>query len=289
VTSTKQTTTTTTTKQSPEKVPSFAARTDEDADPVEDRQPLSVLGAMWRYKGMCVLIVAVCVVLSAVVGLFLTPKTAATATIALKTPSEDNVLTPGSTGDASLARYTAQRARFVTSDAVLTNVARALKLDDVTALRKQLDVTPSTDSNIVSITATGDSGKQAVALATEVARAYAEETQKQVTSLTDAAIKSINESMAEVQATQKPGAGAAANDAAAATLGQLQLRSSTIRTNSALLGDGVEFVVEPKADSVVKPGLPIREAGLGFVIGLVVAATVAYLRADAEEPPEHTS
>ena len=230
----------------------------------------------------------VCVVLSGVVGLFLTRKTSATATIALKTPSQDNVLTPGATGDASLARYTAQRARFVTSDAVLGNVAQTLKLDDVTKLRSQLEVTPSTDSNIVTITASADSGKQAVALASEVARAYAIETQKQVTALTDAAIKSIDESAANVRSTLGPGAGTAVNDAAAATLGQLQLRASTIRTNSALLGDGVEFVVEPKQDSVVNPGLPIREAGLGFVLGLVIAATVAYLRADSEDPDART-
>lgn len=269
-----------------DQVPSFAALPgDEDTD---DRPPVSVLGAMWRYRWMCIVIVVVCVLLSSVVGLFLTPKTSATATIALKTPSQDNVLTPGATGDASLARYTAQRASFVTSDAVLSNVAQTLKLEDVTKLRDQLTVTPSTDSNIITITASGDSAKQAVALASEVARAYASETQKQVAALTDAAIKSINESSAQVKSTVTPN-NVAVNDAAATTLGQLQLRASTIRTNSALLGDGVEFVVQPTAGSVVNPGLPIREAGLGFVIGLVIASTAAYLRADSEDSVESSA
>ncbi len=268
-------------------VPSFAAPAEEVEEVEAPRRPVSVLGAMWHYRWMCIAIVAVCVVLSGVVGLFLTPKTSATATIALKTPSQDNVLTPGSTGDASLARYTAQRARFVTSDAVLGNVASALKLDDLASLRNQLEVTPSTDSNIVTISATGDSSKQAVQLATAVARAYAVETEKQVKALTDAAIKSINDSVEAATRAASGASSSTAKDAAASTISQLQLRASTIQTNSALLGDGVEFVVEPNPESVSSPGLPIREIGLGVVIGLVVAATAAYLRADAEDRSEH--
>ncbi len=253
-----------------------------------DRAPVGLLSAMWHYRAMCVVIVVVSVALSTVVGLVLTPKPSATATIALKTPSQDNVLAPGSTGDASLARYTAQRARFVTSDAVLGNVAAALGTDDLNGLRKKLEITPSTDSNIITITATGNSDDDAVALAGEVARAYAEETQKQVTALTDAALKSIDESAAQVRATITNN-NTAVNDAAASTLGQLQQRQAAIRTSSAVLGDGVEFIVKPDDSSVVNNKLPIKEAALGFILGLVIAGTAAYLRADSEAAAERSA
>lgn len=253
-----------------------------------DRAPVGLLSAMWHYRAMCVVIVVVSVALSTVVGLVLTPKPSATATIALKTPSQDNVLAPGSTGDASLARYTAQRARFVTSDAVLGNVAAALGTDDLNGLRKKLEITPSTDSNIITITATGNSDDDAVALAGEVARAYAEETQKQVTALTDAALKSIDESAAQVRATITNN-NTAVNDAAASTLGQLQQRQAAIRTSSAVLGDGVEFIVKPDDSSVVNSKLPIKEAALGFILGLVIAGTAAYLRADSEAAAERSA
>lgn len=248
---------------------------------VAGEAPVGLLSAMWRYKGMCVGIVVVCVLLSAGIGFLMTPEPSATATIALKTPSQDNVLAPGSTGDASLSRYTAQRARFVTSDAVLGNVGASLGVDDLNELRDQLEVQPSTDSNIITITASGTTSGDAVRLATEVTRSYAEETEKQVDELTDAALRSIDESAGQVRATITNN-NVAVNDAAASTLGQLQQKAATIRTSSAVLGNGVEFVVNPDESSVVTQQLPIKEAALGLVLGLIIAGTVAYLRADSE-------
>ncbi|UDY35499.1 Wzz/FepE/Etk N-terminal domain-containing protein [Dermatobacter hominis] len=256
--------------------------------PSGQQAPVGLLSAMWHYRGMCIVIVVVCTALSAVLGLVLTPEPSATATIALKTPGEDNVLSPGLTGDASLARYTAQRARFVTSDAVLGNVAAAMDTDDLNDLRSQLEVTPSTDSNIITISASGSSGDDAVELATEVTRAYAEETQKQVNALTDAALKSIDESAASVRATITSN-NTAVNDAAASTLGQLQQRQAAVRTSSAVLGDGVEFVVNPDDSSVAGSKLPVKEIGLGFILGLVIAGTAAYLRADSEAAAERAA
>jgi len=251
------------------------------ADRAASTRPVGLLGAMWRFKGMCVLIVVVCTALSALLGYLLAPQPTASATIALRTPGQDNVLLPGVSGDAALSRYTAQRARFVTSDAVLGNVADSIGASDLNALRERLEVQPSTDSNIITIIASGATGNEAVKLAGQVARAYGEETAKQVDELTDAALDSIEESADRVRATITSN-NIAVNDAAASTLGQLQQRASSIRTTSAVLDDGVEFVVKPDEDAVQSNDFPLKEAGLGFVLGLVIAGTVAYLRADSE-------
>ena len=44
----------------------------------------------------------------------------------------------------------------------------------------------------------------------------------------------------------------------------------------------MEFVVNPDESSVSSQQLPIREAALGLILGLVIAGTVAYLRADSD-------
>ena len=88
-----------------------------------DQNGPSLLGAMSRYRVMCALIVGAVAILSVVAALLTAGGATATATIGLRTPQVDNVLVPGLQGDASLGRYTAQRARFVTSDEVMTVVA----------------------------------------------------------------------------------------------------------------------------------------------------------------------
>ncbi|MGZ4804648.1 MAG: hypothetical protein ACXV9P_18760, partial [Acidimicrobiia bacterium] len=83
-------------------------------------------------------IVLVTVLLSLGAALLVAPRSTATATVALSTPPQNSVLAAGIQGDASLARYTAQRAGFVTSDAVLLTVAKELGSKDITALRNDL-------------------------------------------------------------------------------------------------------------------------------------------------------
>lgn len=269
-----------TTKREPDK--REPEPTESSPSPAPDvPPPVGLLGAMWRFKGMCLLIVVATVAISIGLGFLFAPQPSATATIALRTPGQDNVLSPGATGDASLSRYTAQRARFASSDAVLENVGAALGERDLNALRDNLEITPSTDSNIITITASASTGGGAVELASEVARAYGEETEKQVGALTDAALDSIEESADEVRSTITSN-NIAVNDAAASTLGQLQQRASSLRSNSALLGNGVEFVVKPDATSVKTTTFPYKEAALGLVIGLVLAGTVAFLRAETQ-------
>lgn len=248
--------------------------------------PVGLLNSMWRYRGMCTAIVVVCVVLSVGIGYLVSPGPKATATIALKTPGADNVLAPVSSSDAALARYTAQRARFATSDAVLGNVAAALGTKDLAALRDRLTIAPSTDSNAITVAASGANAAEAVNLANEVARAYGEETEKQVSDLTDAALSSIDKNVTELRSEITANGSSAVNGAAAATLAQVQQRAASIRTSSAVLGDGVDFVVKPDMSSVKDNKLPLKEAALGLIIGLVIAGTVAYLRADNEAASE---
>ena len=241
---------------------------------------IGIVGALLRYKWMSAGIVLVTVALSLGAALLVAPRAQATATIALATPPANSVIAPGIQGDASLARYTAQRAGFITSDAVLNAVAKELGRTDITTLRRDLSASPSSTSNTIVITASAATGPEAVKLADAAARAYRIETQKDVTRLTDAAMQSIDQSSQAVRNT------AQATTSAPATLSQLAISASDIRTSSALFGDGVDFVIAPRADAVSLPSIPVRELGVGLVLGLVLAATAAWIRANPQRATE---
>ena len=132
------------------------------------------------------------------------------------------------------------------------------------------------------ITASAPSGAEAVRLADAAANAYRTETKKDVQRLTDAAVASIDQSATNVR---NSATGAAAQGSASSTLSQLAVNASDIRTSSALFGDGVDYVIAPHADAVTEASLPIKELGVGFILGLVIAATVAWLRANPRRHP----
>jgi capsular polysaccharide biosynthesis protein len=220
--------------------------------------------------------------LTTAAGLFIAPPARATATIALKTPPSASVLASGLQGDASLARYTAQRARFVRSDKVIEAVAKDLRRDDITEIRGQVSATPAATSNAITIVAAAPTADEAVELASSVVTAFGEQTAAQVDALTQAAVESIDQTIAEVQASLSPDASPETVQAVETTISELRLQKSEILRASAVLDNGIEFVVEPRAEAVVEAGLPLRELMLGLILGLVCAATVAWLRADRE-------
>ena len=191
-------------------------------------------------------------------------------------------MSSGTQGDASLARFTAQRARFVTSDAVLGTVAETLGRTDLTALRHEITALPSASSNTIAIEVVADTDTEAVAFADAVIAAYRLQTEAQFARLTAAAIESIDATEADLTARLAAAPSPAAATATADTISQLRLEASRLRTAQVLFGDGVEFVNAPRLDAVVTPSFPLREAGLGLVVGLILAATVAWLRADRD-------
>lgn len=245
-----------------------------------DPQP-TLLGALWRFRAMAAAIVAVAVVLATAVGLAVAPPATASGAIALTTPPPDAVVTPGTQSEASLARFTEQRARFATSDAVLTRVADSLGRSGIEALRNDVSARASGTSNTILIEATDDDEDGAIALVVAVIDAYRTETEAEFGRLTDAAIESIESTQAEVAASLGTDPDDATASSVAATVGQLQLEISDLRTTEAVYGDGVDFVNEPREGRAASPP-PVREALLGLVVGLALAGTAAWLRADRD-------
>jgi Mrp family chromosome partitioning ATPase len=248
---------------------------------MSERTEPGLLKAMARYWRMSLVIVLGLSALSAAVAWGSGAQVQVRATIGLSAPRQNNVLYNGVQGDASLARYTTQRARFVTSDAVIGAVAADLGRDDLTALRKDIIATASVNSNVVTVLVNAADAESAVALAQSVVDSYRNQTALQVDELTDAAIASLNESADEIRNSVAAGEPSeAVNATAADAIGQLQIQAADLETSRALTGDSVEFVIAPRIDSVTMPGPPLRELALGFVVGLAIAASIAWVRAD---------
>src|SRR5689334_13631327 len=152
-----------------------------------DQATPGLLSSMWRFRWMSLAVVLAAGILSGGAGVLVAPRPSATATIALKNPGAQNVLARGVVGDASLARYTRQRADFLTSDDVLSVVSEGLPGHPVSKLRSEITVTASTTSNLLTITATSNSAADAVALANTLVDSYSKATRAQVKQLTSAA------------------------------------------------------------------------------------------------------
>ncbi len=240
-----------------------------------ERRTPGVVSSLWRFRWSSLAVVLGLTLLSLAAGVLLAPKPAANATITLKNPGSDNLLARGVVGDASLSRYTRQRADYVTSDSVLEQVARALPAYDVTTLRRNIKVTTSPTSNQLIVTASAKTATDAVNLANTVVESYRRATADQVKRLTDDALASIETSRRDVVRN-----GRAFPDSAITTLSNLEQQASALRTDSAVFNDGVDFVQQASLDQAVVAKLPVRYIAAGGIFGLLLAALLAWMRAD---------
>jgi capsular polysaccharide biosynthesis protein len=242
-----------------------------------ERRAPGVISSLWRFRWSSLAVVLTLTLLSTAAGLLLAPPPAARATITLKNPGSENLLARGVVGDASLARYTRQRADYITSDSVLEQVAGTLRQYDVTTLRRNIKVATSPTSNQFTVTASAGTAAEAVTLANTVVEAYRRATAAQVKRLTDDALDSIQKARSDIVDSR----GAKAfPDSAIQTLSNLEQRASALRTDSAVFNDGVDFVQQASLDQAVVARLPFRNIAAGGIFGLLLAALLAWVRAD---------
>lgn len=248
--------------------------------PQEKATP-GMLASLLHYRWLALTIVVAVTALSGVGGFLTQAPASATVTLSLKTPGEDNVLTPGVVGDASMARYTEQRAQFVTNDMVLGEVAATLGGASISQLRQRITAQPITGTNAIEITADGPSADEAVLLANTTVAAY----RSMTAALTDELRRKASE---ELAASQEALRGAAANsndplaEAAATALADLQRQGAELRVNALVYEDGVDFVNAARAEDADVPGWPLRALAIGFVLGTALAGVVTWMRADRE-------
>lgn len=189
--------------------------------------------------------------LVAAFGWVTAPGAVARGELGLVYPATGNVLLPAPSGDATMARFTAQRALFATSDEVLSTVADSQPGVSLDSLRRVVAVTPSKTGNAIAFTTTADTPEEAVKLTQAVMNAYRSATAADVAARSEAEARSWEARGDEAQANQ-------------------------VRLDGKAYGDGVEFEVSPSLGSTQSKSLITRETILGVLLGLGLGALLAW-------------
>jgi succinoglycan biosynthesis transport protein ExoP len=248
----------------------------------EESAAPGIVASLWRYRWQSILIVLLISAASVGATAFTSSAVTASTDVALTYPSAINVLSPGVSGDASLARYTQQRAAFATSDDVLQLVIQKVPGISLSQLRKDITVSPSAVANVITIIAEAENAEAATNLANAAADAYRDATDAKVTAITKAALASYTARRREIESRLPRDNNSPQAQAAATALSQIEETTANLQTDSKAFGDGVDFTRRAQVQDAEVPGPPIRQLALGIVIGMLIAAVVAWLRADRD-------
>lgn len=247
---------------------------------MDDPTAPGLLDAVWRYRWMVAVCGLVGLLLAAIVGAVFVPKASADATLALKTPTARSVIAPGIQGDASLNRYTSQRALFATNDDVISGAVKALGGWTVPQLESAVTVTPSSNNTSFVVKVNAATPQQAVDAVNAVVDSYKAASRKQVEAATAATLAPITANIDAIQKQLAGGADGQTKLALAQTLTSLQQQKSAIESDSSLFGDGVDFVQAASLANATGQKIPYTQLALGLLLGLLVGMGLAWWRAD---------
>ncbi len=240
---------------------------------MEQSEAPRIFASLWRYRVTSAVIVIVAVVLAGLLGLVSGGKATVTARIALETPSSLVLTGTNAATEPTFVRYVSQRAIFATSNRVLTEAAATVgggtTADD---LQSTVTAKATTAGEAIVVTATASTPSRAVTIANAVTQAYIDQSRTDVDAARDKALATIAVSR---DALVKAGAGRTSAPVVA-----LDEQVSQIELDASQFGGGVSFVNNATTAAATKSGVSVIELALGFVLGLIIAGTVAWLRAD---------
>lgn len=246
-----------------------------------------LVDALWRYRKMAAIIVAVTFLLSVAVAVFTGGGGNVQARLALKPPDRAGVLGNESTSESAFARYINQRALFVTSDRVLDVAAKDLAPRESAAdLRRMVSAETSKGGESIVIEVSGGDQDRADNVAKAVIDAYRAESAKEIDDRVKALLTTLTERRKAIEAAlpkSTPGEEKNANAVAAAdSLSALDQRATEIKVAASQLGDGVAFVynAEPEGGGLLRS--IARDGVVGIGLGAILAAAVAWFRADRD-------
>lgn len=251
----------------------------------------AVLPALWTAK-WSILVVGI---FSALIGFGLSalqPETfQSSAELLLTDPRNTGVFEDTGINFLDPSRYVRNQAELARSTTVMaeasTQIGGRLEPDELDDL---VNVRPSVDLDLLTITAEDGTGAGAAELANAVADAYQVVVERQVQTRTAASVAELREQRvqleetiadAEVQiASGEVATGTSARDGALQQLVSINNRIDQIAVDASLFGAGVDLAESAPVPDLPASPQPHRNAILAFVLGVLAASGWAWWRAD---------
>ncbi|MDX6738513.1 hypothetical protein [Actinocorallia sp. A-T 12471] len=245
----------------------------------------SLVEALWRYRVMSLVIIAVTAALTLIATQFLLGGATATGRFAVTDPTNKDSLQMGVVSGPSYATYTAQRAEFAKSGPVLQRAAEIIAAEggpdhSLAMLRGAVSASTKADSGVVVVSVTASSMREGGEIVNGVIQAYRELTADGIKKQREKQLKALRTSIDDLvdQIAALPGQSGRQAESLNVTLQQQRTQESTLVTEMARADDGVQFVDEADLDARAPSELP-RNGLIGLALGLLLACVVSFLRA----------
>jgi succinoglycan biosynthesis transport protein ExoP len=259
-----------------------------------DSQPAPRLfEALSRYKWSSLCLALAIVAISVVVAAVTAPRgVTSTATIVLKAPmhSTSGINTDptnsGQLSEASFVRYVQQRAVFLTSDRVLIQARTIMPgAPDLTTLRADVTAAAATGGQSITLTVSADTADESTSIGNAVIQSYRDLSRGDATATANASIAALTAERNQLLADQPtPAKGATTQPSAAITqqLATIDADTAAINVELSQFGDGVSFANGAVAQPSAFGKDLLRDGAIGLALGILVAAAVAWARADRD-------
>ena len=259
---------------------------------VYDEGP-DVVDVLWRFRWPIATVAVAAALVAYLASSLLVPDVyeARTALLLVRDRSASVFLGSDSSG-GNAERFLQNQARLIDSPVVLQQVVDGLDEPlSVEGLRERVDVQVGDDSDVVTILARAGTQERAVRVASGVADAYQSAVREDVASSAENAVTALEGDREELrerldaigdELTADPGNDFLEyeQDATTAELFSLQEQIEQVKIEASVYGSGAR-VIEPATAGVapVQPR-PLRNGALGFAVGAVIAATIAWFWVD---------
>ena len=252
-----------------------------------DSQPAPRLfEALARYKWSSLCLTLAIVAISVVVAAITAPRgVTATATIVLKAPIHSTTgintdpTNSGQLSEASFVRYVQQRAVFFTSDRVLNQARGSLTAaPDLTTLRGEVTAAAATDGQSITLSVNAGDAGQAIAIGNAIIQAYRDLSRSDATAQINGSLAALTAERSQLlQGQPNP-----PSNAITQQLATIDADTAALNVSLSQFGDGVSFANGAVAQPSGFGKDLLRDGAIGLALGLVVAAAVAWARADRD-------
>lgn len=266
-------------------------------EPVETGPGL--LASMWRHRVVVAVVGVVAGFGAYVASASLPPEYEATAEVVLVDPeSAAGVFEDGRRIDP--ARRLLKEAERMTSRAVLDAAAASVTVAGEAAsarLGSAIDVNPSVERDLLSVTATARDPQLAADRANAVVAAYQQTVQAEAQAEAQAAATELEAAMAPIRerldsltallaAAPDDAATRAQQEAALGQLVELETRARELAVNAAVYGSGVDYVEPALVPAAPSAPQPARDAALALFLAVGAASAWAWWKEGARSRAE---